>query len=278
MVSRRARVRAATSQEIIQTARRLLVEQGSAAISLRAIAREMGMTAPAIYRYFDNYEILIKHVVADIFTELSDYVEAAVAAAQAAALGGPGGRSRAGRAAGTGSSDLGGSSPEETIHATAKGLITACQAFRDWSVDHPAEFGMIFGSPLPGVDLMDDDPVIECGTRFGGIYLRMLTDLWQVKPFAVPADEALDPSIRAQLVVYREHAGTDLPLGVIQTFLRCWVLLYGTVTLEVFGHLRFALEDSRGMFELMLSDLAAEIGLEYPGDAAKPPSAASLTR
>jgi AcrR family transcriptional regulator len=244
VVSRRARVRAATSQEIIQTARRLLVDQGNAAISLRAIGREMGMTAPAIYRYFDSYEKLVQHVVADIFTELSDYLEAAVAAAVQAA--GPG------------------ESAEGVAHGTAKGLITACQAFRDWSVSHPAEFGMIFGNPLPGIDLMHDDPLIECGTRFGGIYLRLLTELWNVKPFDVPADDALEPSIRAQLVVYRDHTGTSLPLGVLQTFLRCWVLLYGTVTLEVFGHLRFALEDSTGMFELMLSDLAARVGLQYP--------------
>src|SRR6266705_2277028 len=68
--SRRDRVRAATSQEIVQTARRLLVEQGIAAVSLRAIAREMGMTAPALYRYYDSHEELLRHVVADIFNEL----------------------------------------------------------------------------------------------------------------------------------------------------------------------------------------------------------------
>ena len=51
---------------------------------------------------------------------------------------------------------------------------------------------------------------------------------------------------------------------MLQTFLRCWVSLYGTVTLEVFGHMRFALEDSSELFELMLADLAALIGLSYP--------------
>ncbi len=92
--TRRDRLRASTSQEIIQTARRLLVEQGSAAISLRAIAREMGMTAPALYRYFGSHEELIRNVIADIFTELSDYVEDAVRAADPAAAAG--GRRRAG--------------------------------------------------------------------------------------------------------------------------------------------------------------------------------------
>ena len=76
--SRRDRVRAATTQEIIQTARKLLVQDGPEAISLRAIAREMGMTAPALYRYFGSHEDLLRHVVADIFTELATHVRTAV--------------------------------------------------------------------------------------------------------------------------------------------------------------------------------------------------------
>ena len=76
-------------------------------------------------------------------------------------------------------------------------------------------------------------------------------------------DDELQPSLRTQLERYRTQLGTGLPLGVLQVFLRCWVMLYGTVTLEVFGHMRFALDDSTPMFELMLSDLAGQIGLNY---------------
>ena len=65
---RRDRVRAETTGEIKQTARQILVEQGPEAVTLRAIAREMGMTAPALYRYFGSHEDLIRHVVGDIFT------------------------------------------------------------------------------------------------------------------------------------------------------------------------------------------------------------------
>lgn len=243
--SRRDRLRAATSQEIIQTARRLLIEQGSAAVSLRAIAREMGMTAPGLYRYFASHETLVQYVVADIFTELSDHVEAAVRAAR------PGHAAPKAAAA-------------PTAESTAVGLITACQAFRDWAVAHPPEFAMIFGSPMPGMEIYHDDPLTECGLRFGLIFLRLFTDLWTIKPFEVPADAQLDPSLRDQLARYRTLIGADLPLGVLQTFLRCWVLLYGTVSLEVFGHLRFALDDSAPMFELMLTDLASMLGLAYP--------------
>ena len=241
-LSRRDRVRAATSREIIETARRLLVTEGSAALSLRAIAREMGMTAPALYRYFGSYETLIHHVVADIFDELSDHVESAV---QAAAL-------------------TGGDATGLPADGPSRGLIAACRAFRDWAVANPAEFAMIFGAPLPGIDLHTEDPLMECGRRFGGIFMRLFGELWLVKPFPVPADEDMPAEFRTQLVRYRDAIGTDLPLGVLQLFLRCWVSLYGTVTLEVFGHLRFALEDSGQLFEFMLTDLAAMIGLRYP--------------
>src|SRR5262245_39226612 len=78
VLTRRDRLRASTTKEIIQIARSLLVEQGGAAISLRAIAREMGMTAPALYRYFGSHEELIRHVIADIFTDLASHVRAAI--------------------------------------------------------------------------------------------------------------------------------------------------------------------------------------------------------
>ena len=81
--SRRDRVRAATTQEIMQTARRLLVEQGSEAVSLRAIARAMGMTAPALYRYFGSHEELLRHVVGDIFSELAGRLHDAIQARRA---------------------------------------------------------------------------------------------------------------------------------------------------------------------------------------------------
>ena len=79
--SRRDRLRAATIEEIIATARRLLVASGPEAVSLRAIAREMGMTAPGLYRYFGSHEDLVRHVIAGIFTELGADIGQAIDAA-----------------------------------------------------------------------------------------------------------------------------------------------------------------------------------------------------
>lgn len=238
--SRRDRVRAATTQEIIQTARKLLVEQGPDAVSLRAIAREMGMTAPALYRYFGSREELLRHLVASIFTEIADHVRTAIHAAA--------------ETAGSGLTE-----PE----IMAIKMMAGCREFRSWALTHVPEFSMLFGSPVPGYDVLHDDPTVECGRQFGKVFLDLFGDLYRRRPFPIPADSDIQPELRQQLARYREVLGSDLPLGALQTFLRCWVLLYGTVSLEVFGHLRFALDDASPMFELMLSDMAPMIGLSH---------------
>ncbi|HEY2506192.1 MAG TPA: TetR/AcrR family transcriptional regulator [Streptosporangiaceae bacterium] len=239
--SRRDRVRAATAQEIIQTARRLLVQQGPEAVSLRAIAREMGMTAPALYRYFASHEDLLRHLVADIFTEIAEHVRTAIGAAGEAA------------------------EPERSeAEVMAVKMIAGCQEFRAWALQHVPEFSMLFGSPVPGLDAaLHDDPIAYCGREFGQVFLDLFSNLYRRRPFDIPADDEIQPSLRDQLARYRENSGADLPLGALQTFLRCWVLLYGTVSLEVFGHLKFALDDAAPMFELMLASMAPMIGLDY---------------
>jgi AcrR family transcriptional regulator len=236
--SRRDRARTATTEEIKQTARRILVQDGPDAVSLRAIAREMGLTAPALYRYFDSREVLIKHVIADIFTELTSDLRAAIASAGAASGGG----------------------------LTEK-VIAACWEFRRWSLNHPREFGMLFGTPLPGVNVEQDEITAECGAQFGNTFFELILALWRKHPFPVPADAAIAPGLRRQLERYRDglgDLGAGLPLGLLLIFLRCWTRLYGTLSLEVFGHLGFALDDAGPMFELMLVDTAPLIGLRYP--------------
>jgi Tetracyclin repressor-like, C-terminal domain len=146
-------------------------------------------------------------------------------------------------------------------------MIAGCREFRAWTLEHVPEFSMIFGSPLPGLEYLHEmvrDPTVDCGYQFGQVFLDLFGELYQRRPFSIPADDEIQPGLRDQLARYRELTNTDLPLGALQTFLRCWVLLYGTVSLEVFGHLKFALDDASPMFELMLADLAPMIGLEYP--------------
>jgi AcrR family transcriptional regulator len=237
VLSRRDRVRAATTEEIRQTARRILVEHGPDAVSLRAIAREMGMTAPALYRYFGSREELTRYVVGDIFTEVTDDISAAIHAADTASAG-----------------DM-----------TAK-MLAACREFRRWSLSHRDEFALIFGSPLSGVDDGRGDFADECGRKFAGTFFGLFLELWQRHPFPVAEPAEIDAGLRAQLERFRRTIGTDIPLGAMLAFLRCWMRLYGAVSTEIFGHLGFALDDPAPMFEITLGELAAAVGLRYvPG-------------
>src|SRR4051812_37874978 len=127
--SRRDRVRADTVREIKDTARRVLVEHGGEGFALRAIAREMGLSAPALYRYFDSREDLVEHVVADLYDELCAHLEDARDAA---------------------------------APATPPVRLLACsRAFRRWAITHHQEFGLLFGGTANGVLLpasrMDPD-------------------------------------------------------------------------------------------------------------------------
>jgi len=74
---RREKIRDITREEIKNTARQLMAEKGAAGLSIRAIAREMGMTASALYHYFSNLNGLITALIEDAFTQLADTVEAA---------------------------------------------------------------------------------------------------------------------------------------------------------------------------------------------------------
>jgi hypothetical protein len=132
------------------------------------------------------------------------------------------------------------------------------------------------GAPDPGEghddqrqdeDVEKDEITAECGSQFGATFLVLILELWRKSPFPVPPDDAIDTGLRDQLVRYRDglgSLGTGLPPGLLLIFLRCWTRLYGTLSLEVFGHLGFALDDAEPMFEIMLADTAPLLGLEYP--------------
>jgi AcrR family transcriptional regulator len=241
---RRDRMRAATMEEITSAARRLLVEQGPEAMSLRAIAREIGMTAPGLYRYYSSREELFRHVIADMFRELAGDVRQAID--DAVPL----------RERGRGS---------QQEHVALK-MVAACRAFRQWGLSHKGEFALLFGVPLPGLDDGRFDIAEQCALEFAGTFYTLFLELWNTVHFPVPASSEIDPGLRVQLVRFRNALGLqpDAPDGAILIFLRCWVVLYGAVSLEVFGHLGFALDDPAPMFEFTLADLARLVGLEYP--------------
>lgn len=232
--SRRQRARADTLLEIRTTARRVLVDRGVDGLALRAVAREMGMTAPALYRYFSSREDLVENVVADLYGELCAVLERVRDAARPATPG--------------------------------VQLVEVSRAFRTWATTHHAEFGLLFGSAGEGV-LPDDvtadgeRPSQVAAAAFGGIFAALIAQLYLEQGFEVPADDEIEPALQVQLRAWCEKLPVTLPLGVMAVFLSCWIRLYGMVCMEVFGHLRFALDDPEPMFEAELRALGRVLGI-----------------
>jgi AcrR family transcriptional regulator len=233
-LSRRDRARVDTVREIKVTARKVLVEQGVDGLALRAVAREMGMTAPALYRYFDSREDLVENVVADLYDELVALLEAA---------------------------------RDDARPATAPiQLLTCSRAFRSWATTHHAEFGLLFGSAGERVlpeDFRDDceRPAQLAAARFGGVFATLVAQIYFERGFPIPADEDIEPPLQEQLRTWCAKLPVELPLGVMQVFLSCWIRLYGLVCMEIFGHLKFALDDAEPMFEAELQSLARVLGV-----------------
>jgi len=288
-LSRRDRVRAATVTEIKDTARRILVAEGPDGLSLRAIAREMGMTAPALYRYFPSREDLIGALIADLYDELTAAISTAAGAAGDAAgriagaatrgaagdpargaagdaagrIAGAAARGAAGNPArGTARGVGGGAAAGETAGGDPRaGITAASRAFRAWALAHPREFGLLFGSPIPGIDAhSDDSPAGLASERFGQVFGDLVARIYLASPFPVPAEDEMDPELRRQLRDWCSALPVELPVGAGQVFLSCWIRLYGMVALEVFGHVQFALPDAEPLFEVELRDLAVKLG------------------
>jgi AcrR family transcriptional regulator len=226
--SRRERLRTATLTEIKDAARRLLVTGGPSAISLRAIARDMGMTAPAIYRYFPSLEALVGALRSDLYVELTATIEDA--------------RDRAGTP-----------DPGERLRAMAR-------AFRGWGMDHPAEFALMFGGPVPGVEQLEDDcgEPHDPGAQFGAAFLAEFARLWQAGQFPLPPAEQVG-DLAQRLGPFMAKHGGELPIGVLYVFLTAWVKLYGLVAMEVFGQLRWAMTDAEPLFEAETAALVRQL-------------------
>jgi AcrR family transcriptional regulator len=225
--SRRERLRTATVAEIKDLARQLLVGGGTPAISLRAIARDMGMTAPAIYRYFPSLDALVAELTEDLYDELRLVIESARDAEPEA---------------------------EPLQH-----LLSMSRAFRRWCLTHPAEFELMFGGSAPGVTTYpsDCDGPDDAGARFGAPFLNAFADIWHTTRFPSPPAEAITEQLGEQLLPYVETVARGVPVEVVYAYLSAWVRLYGLVSMEVYGHLRWAVTDVEPFFEMELASFAA---------------------
>ncbi len=228
--NRRDRVRAATQSELTSAARELLREGGTETVTVRAIAARLGMTAPAIYRYFDSREALLNALVDELYDELADHLYAARHAHAGALL-------------------------RDRFYAQAR-------AYREWALAHIPEFGLLFGAPIPGVGKGHAlEPEDERGHRFGLVWLELFIELAGMDRPVPRWPRPISASLRTQMDAYLARIGQSVDLDTALLYLSCWERLYGAVCTEAFGHLGFALDDGEELFEDHLAECGQRLGI-----------------
>ncbi len=222
-------MREATLREIHQTARTLLVDKGSAAVTINAVAREMGMSGPSLYHYYASRDALVEAVTAGFFEELAEAME----------------RDRD-------------KHPDAPL---TERFLAVCRAMRSWAVAHPAEFEWIFASPLNSAQHQPDSPHYQAGLRFAYVFLDMIVEAWNTRPFPVPDLDELPASLREQLRAYSRLIDERLPPEALHVYVTGWTRLYGLLCLEVLRQMEFVLTDMEPLFEQYLGELGVALGL-----------------
>ncbi|MFJ9026534.1 TetR/AcrR family transcriptional regulator [Streptomyces sp. NPDC102259] len=226
---RRERLRAETTADIKKVALALMASGGPDAITLRAIAREMGMTANAIYGYFATRDDLVTTLINDVYTALADAVDAAWEAAPAT---------------------------DPAIRITAWAT-----AFRTWALVNPQGFRLIYGDPVPGYRAPEGGPAPDAARR-------VCTGLTALAAAAWPHTQHLyedsafgwsdfDPGLLDKV----RPAFPDLPPAAVALALRIWGHLHGLVSLEVYGHMHTQTTNPEKLFQEELTQLVQVLGV-----------------
>jgi AcrR family transcriptional regulator len=223
----RERVRRELTGEIKATALAQLASSGGAALSLRAIAREMGMASSALFRYFRNRDALLTELIIDSYTSLAEAAEAAEAPVHAGSI-------------------------EDRWAAI-------CHGVRNWAVARPHEYALIFGSPIPGYAAPPG--TIAPASRVPLLLGDLLGDLTSGPSYDPRAHP--EPSVAVQRAIdpVRPMMPDGVPSDLIVRGLMAWTYLFGAVSFEVFGHRHNVVLDPEAFFDHEVRRLAGMLGL-----------------
>jgi len=242
--TRRSRVRATTDQNIRRTARALLIDHGPEAVTLRAIARELGLTAPALYRYYGSRDDLVEHLRRDVISDLAAQL----------------------------SQEISGLDTDGTVR-----LFAICRGFRRWALAHTREFTLVFASPTGAIGSASGSVATlnRAGEPFGRIFLAAAGRILATHQLTIPSADAMPAAVRDDLSAFQDEllsvlkeSGADFPCekldpGTTYLMIQFWARLYGHITLEVFGNYPIPLSSPDAVFDALLADLAREIGLDH---------------
>ncbi|GAS95826.1 transcriptional regulator [Mycolicibacterium canariasense] len=196
--------------QIIEVGRRHLVTDGAAGLSLRAVARDLGMVSSAVYRYVASRDDLLTLLLVDAYGELADAVDAAGG-------GNPG--TAAAATAGSGS--------------WADRVVAMAHAARAWAVDQPARWALLYGSPVPGYRA-PAEITVEPGTRVIAALIAAIADGITAGDIPDPKDPLPQPLSGDFQAVRVEYGFPGGDRALLKCFM-LWATLVGAISLEVFG-------------------------------------------
>ncbi|MDT0265688.1 TetR/AcrR family transcriptional regulator [Streptomyces sp. DSM 44915] len=224
----RERRRAAATREILEAAERHLTERGPAALSLRAVARDLGMTVQALYHYFPHRDALVTALITKTYEDLADALQAATA--------------------------------DPARDPELPGLVVVAEAYRGWAVANPERFQLIYGTPLRDYAAPVDGPTTAAVRRMGAIFQREVFHGYPRERLAAVAGPAPSPAFQAALT-----SPDGLPPAAGVLFLSAWGHLHGLVVLEVFGHTGFLGEHQAELFRLSTRAYHADLHRRITG-------------
>lgn len=198
--------------------------EGAGALSLRAVARQLGMASSAVYRYFKSRDDLLTALIIDAYDDLGGDVEVAV-------KGSEDGRLR---------------------------WVSACRAVRQWALAHPHEYTLIYGSPVPGYQA----PELTVGpaSRVILALAGVLVDAQRGGEIDVRELDTLPEGLEEQARLLSEFAAPGVPPIVVARALVAWTQLFGEVNFELFGQLHGIVADPADLFDYAIATMTDLVG------------------
>ena len=224
----RQRVRAELTREITETARRHLATDGAAGLSLRAVARELGMVSSAVYRYFPSRDDLLTALIIDGYNAIGAAAEEAEAARRR--------DDHRGR------------------------WLSACRGVRDWALAHPHEYSLVYGSPVPGYRAPEQ--TIGPASRVAAVLGRIVGDAQASGVLEPPALCPPPPGTFApDAARLRQSVLPEVSDDVAARALAAWASVFGLVSFELFGQFENVVTDRGGYFDHAVTCLGRVIGI-----------------
>ncbi|MBQ0985736.1 TetR/AcrR family transcriptional regulator [Streptomyces sp. F63] len=226
----RERARSEITAAIKEEARRQLAAEGAARLSLRAVARELGMVSSALYRYFPSRDELLTALIVDAYDALG------AAAERAAEDAGPG--------------------------APAERWLAVCRAVRAWALAHPHEYTLLYGSPVPGYAAPETTNV-PAG-RAAIALLRAVGEAHAAGTLREPPAGSVPEAVLRDTGPLGEQLGLGLPAAVLAHAVEAWSQLFGLVSFEIFGQFNRMIEARPEFFDHAAARLGEGMGLPGP--------------